>query len=1072
MPPPTVHRPLDRRRRSTARPDRAATSPRTARWALWAAAVGLVGLELASAARGTAAPAADPAPSLAGSWETVANGDRILSVHRDGDALWAGTEAGGLVRWALADGTYTQYLHPQSPLPDNTVYDVAPAVGGGIWAATGRGLVRFIPERDQWQVVTPATSPGMPASVVTAVAPLADGTLWVGFAQRWDPSAAHPASTDGAVRGAFAPGGIARFDPARNAWTEALRAERVTPPGDPSIDPVYRTLPSDNVTDLALDSEGTLWVATRPYLAWDQSACHEADCLGSTAYWVLTGGGLAAHRDGMWRRWYPTSATDTACYDRTVTSLAADADGRMWAGTQGHGVLLMRGFEQAWSCGSGQAYYVKPRGRPDPANPGLAGNVVLAVAVEQPSGRVWLSQGEGTDTGLGLVVLDPRGTFDDSPGSPSWFDSDDVYTRLEIGDGPARDRRASAIAVAGGAPIVGTLDARNGDGDGMWLATADGAGGWRWRALRTADNGLPSNHITAVVEEPGGDVTWFGLRARGVARWDRRSGRWTAWRAYADGGSVAAVRAPAAAGADRVVVDIPSAAAFAEAFPDDDDFVRLDAGPTIHRVMAYAPLADGVSGQLTLSPTLAADVTDGAPVTRVARGPAGDRTTQLAVRGADDVWLGALRNDRLYQLTGSPPSCERYPDCWLDGGLSRGDGAGWEVFDPTNSPLAYRETAAVEVDAAGRVWAAVGNLVETGVGLAVLDPASGAWRTHTVTADFNAGNGVSDLAIDPATGHVWTAHYPVERRVPIGPGRPDQIVVAGGGVARWDGERWRSWTKKDSGSTMQSFGDYGVYGAVAVDRGRGRIWAGGWSTIGSVFHWPRGENVHAQLDSCPLETCRARDWQGRRWLGDGLVSSLDVDAVGRLWVGTHRHGRGVVPPLGGVKVLDDDAWTVLNPDNSSLPSHQITTVKATGRAVWIGTLQHGAAVYREDVAPLPTPTPFVPTAAPTLTPSATPTPSVTPSPSASPSATPDIAPPTATATGATAAPSYTAVAAGSATATVEATPDPPPSATPTAPEGGGSATPTATRATATARGCPPAGCRALLPTLLRYQRRR
>ena len=54
------------------------------------------------------------------------------------------------------------------------------------------------------------------------------------------------------------------------------------------------------------------------------------------------------------------------------------ADGRVWAGTQGHGVLLMRGFAQAWSCASGQAYYVKPRGRPDPKNPGLAGNVVRA----------------------------------------------------------------------------------------------------------------------------------------------------------------------------------------------------------------------------------------------------------------------------------------------------------------------------------------------------------------------------------------------------------------------------------------------------------------------------------------------------------------------------------------------------------------------------------------------------------------------------------------------------------------------------------------------------------------------
>ncbi len=1013
---------------------------------------------------GTAAPVSDPPASLPGSWQTVANGDRVLALHRDGDDLWTGTEAGGLVRWTLSDGAYTQYLHPQSPLPDNTVYDVAPAVGGGVWAATGGGLVRFIPERGQWQVVTPETSPGMPARVVTAVAPLADGTLWVGFAQRWDPALRHPASTDGAVSGAFAPGGIARFDPAHNQWSSHSRAELATPPGDPGVDPVFRTLPSDNVTTLALDSEGTLWVGTRPYYAWDPSTCHDGDCLKSTAYWILTGGGLAAYRDGAWRRWYPTSATDTSCYDRSITALAADADRRMWVGTQGHGVLLMRGFEQSWACSSGQAYYVKPRGRPDPANPGLAGNVVLAVAVDPTTGRVWLSQGEGTDTSLGLVVLDPRGTFDDSPGSPSWFDSDDVYTRLDIGSGPNRDRRASALAVDADGPIVGTVDLRNGDGDGVWRAEPIDSG-WRWRAYRTADRGLPSNQITAVADEPSGDVTWFATRNRGVARWQASTGRWTGWRAFADAGTPARIAAPAAAGSATVAVDLGDAAAFEAAFPDAVDLARFGGDDTIHHVMAFAPAGDGATGRLTVSPTLAADVAADADVTRLRRGPAGDRTSQLAVRGADDVWLAALRDDRLYQLTGSPPSCARYPDCWQDGGLSRVQGGAWQVFDPTNSPLPYREAVAVEVDAVGRVWTAVGNLVSTGVGLVVLDPSSGAWRAHTVTADFNAGNGVSDLAVDPATGDVWTAHYPVERRVPIGPGRPDQIVVAGGGVARWDGQRWRSWTKKDSGSTMQAFGDYGVYGAIAVDRGRGAVWAGGWSTIGSVFHWPRGENVHAQLDRCPLETCRARDWQGTRWLNDGLVSSLAVDAVGRLWVGTHRHGRGVVPSTGGVKLLDGERWTAVTPDDSPLPSNQVTTVRADGRRVWVGTLLHGAAVYAEDVAPPPTPTPFVPTAAPTLTPSATPTASTTPTASASP--TVDGGPQN-TPTAPSASPSPTGVDPGaSATPTAEATPRPGASATATA-----ATPPPAASPTGADRCGPGAPCRALLPTLLRYTRRR
>ena len=1060
----------DRTHRTASAPPRLPVARHALRAVIVAAAILATILDMSAHRSPSSMQASDPAPDLPGSWRSVANGDRVNAMHKDGDTLWVAAEAGGLVRWSLAAGTYVQYLHPQTPLPDNTVYDVAPAVGGGVWAATARGLVRFVPEREQWQVVTPATSPGMPARVVTAVAPLADGTLWVGFAQEWDAGAPHPASKDGSVRGAFLPGGIARFDPAANTWSSASQAEIVTLPGDPLADPRFKSLPSDNVTDLALDSAGTLWVGTRPYYAWDASNCHESDCLGQTDFWVLTGGGLAANKAGAWRRWYPTAETDTACYDRTIWSLAADADERMWVATQGHGVLLMRGFGQAWSCSSGQAYYIKPRGRPDPNVRGLQGNVVRAIAVEAGAGRIWLSQGEGTDVGLGLTVLDPRATFDDSPGSPSWFDSDDVYTSWSVGDPSARNRRASAIVVDDGRPIVGTIDDRNGDGDGVWLAerSAEPAAPPAWRALRTADAGLPSNQITALADDPLGQTTWFAMKNRGVARWQRQTDAWTWWRAFREVGRVALVTSAAVKGEATVRVDVPSAVAFEALFPEELDLVRLGDATTVHTVMAFTPEGDGLSGRLTLSPTLNADVAVADAVVRVTRGPAGDRATQITLRNGSEPWMSALRNDALFQMTGTPPSCPDYPDCWLDGGLAGLVDGVWRVYDPHNSPLDYREAVAVEADQDGRIWVADGNLVATGFGLAVLDPTAGTWRKHQVTADFNAGNGVSDLAIDPESGHVWTAHYPVERRVAIGPGQPEQIVVAGGGVARFDGSRWKSWTKKDSASTMGTYGDYGVYNAVTVDRARGRVWAGGWSTLGSVFHWPRGENVHAQLDACPLATCRARDWVGKRWLNDGLVSALGVDPTGRLWVGTHRHGRGVLPPVGGVKLLIGDAWHLVSPDASGIPSGQIAALEVDGPSAWVGTLRHGAAVYAEAVVPSATPTAFLPTAAPTLTPTQTPDPSPTPSPS------PDASP---TGGGTEPTPTDPAGLTPSPTPTtpLDATPDGPPSATAAA-----TATPSATPpveatpspAPTVLGRCPATGCVIHLPSLWRLNRRR
>ncbi|MEO8082285.1 MAG: two-component regulator propeller domain-containing protein [Ardenticatenales bacterium] len=1007
--------------------------------------------------------AVDPPPALAGSWHSVANGDRVKRIYRDGDTLWVAAQAGGLVRWSISAGTYTQYLHPQSPLPDNTVYDVAPAVGGGVWAATGRGLARFVPERDQWQVVTPSTSPGMPARVVTAIAPLADGTLWVGFSQEWDADRVHPASSDGSVHGAFRPGGVARFDPSRNTWSMSAVAEIVFVPGEASGDHKFRTLPSDNVTALALDSAGTLWVGTRPYYAWDATDCHDSDCLSRSDYWILVGGGLAALQGETWRRWYPTSETDTSCYDRTITSLAADADERLWAGTQGHGVLLMRGFSQGWSCSSGQAYYIKPRGRPDPVNPGLLGNVVRAVAVEPGGGRIFVSQGEGTDAGLGLSILDPKGTYDDSPGSPIAFNSDDLYTSLTLGPTAVRDRLASAIDVSNGL-VVGTIDDQNGDGDGLLLGAPNpsATGRYDWRNLRTADHGLPSNQIADIADDAAGGATWFALKNRGVARWLHDGDQWTWWGAYQDAGRVAVTVVDGVDGANRVVVDIASQAAFDLRFPDGEPIVRIGDDATIHRVTAFSANGDGQNGMLTLAPPLDADVAAGAGVVRLVRGPAGDHATQIALRNGSEPWVSALRNDRLYQRTGTPPTCDRYPDCWQDGGASGLVDGRWRVYDPSNSPLAYREAVAIEADSTGKVWIAVGNLVATGFGLAVLDPASGTWRTHQVTADFNAGNGVADLAVDPVNGYVWTAHYPVERKVSIGPGQPEQIVVAGGGVARWDGTRWKSWTKKDSGSTMATFGDYGVYNAVTIDRGRDRVWAGGWATIGSTFHWPRGENVHAQLDACPLETCRAKDWTGKRFLGDGLVSALDVDALGRLWVGTHRYHRGVVPPIGGVKLLVGAAWYRIGPDDSALGSNQISSIDAGGPSVWLGTLRNGAAVYDEAIIPTATPTPFIPTAAPTLTPTDTPTASSTPSPTIDVDATATETPVTTPSVTPNATPSATR------TGTLEPTPDPRASASST--EGTPQATPTA--GTPVSRCGPTGRCTISLPFLATYARRR
>ena len=165
---------------------------------------------------------------LEGSWETLANGDRVLAVAADEGGAWLGTESGGLVRWTEADGSYRQYLAPQDGIPGNTVYDLLDE-GTALWLATDRGLARFRPSTETWTVWTEATSLGMPEGPVTALASAGDGSYWVGFAQRWDPEADPPAGGEDQGPGNFVGGGIARFDPGSGQWSDREQARRADP---------------------------------------------------------------------------------------------------------------------------------------------------------------------------------------------------------------------------------------------------------------------------------------------------------------------------------------------------------------------------------------------------------------------------------------------------------------------------------------------------------------------------------------------------------------------------------------------------------------------------------------------------------------------------------------------------------------------------------------------------------------------------------------------------------------------------------------------------------------------------
>jgi ABC-type branched-subunit amino acid transport system substrate-binding protein len=130
-----------------------------------------------SAAPAAAAPGADPAPRVYGSWQTFTTRDglphdRVLALLASGHRVWAGT-AGGLAR--LEHGSWTSWTEPDGlPVPTVTAIAVDPRTRD-VWLGTwGGGLVRFTGGRfDQFSQL----NSGLAGDLVFAVAVTGD-RIW------------------------------------------------------------------------------------------------------------------------------------------------------------------------------------------------------------------------------------------------------------------------------------------------------------------------------------------------------------------------------------------------------------------------------------------------------------------------------------------------------------------------------------------------------------------------------------------------------------------------------------------------------------------------------------------------------------------------------------------------------------------------------------------------------------------------------------------------------------------------------------------------------------------------------
>lgn len=430
-----------------------------------------------------------------GEWHTYANGDDVLVLEMEGDVLWAGTRAGGLVRWDTTDGTFVQYLKPQDGLAGNVVRDIYIDAGGHKWLATDHGLSVLddngTPEKtdDIWHTYTRESTAGnLPSNRVTAVARDEAGFLWIGTSQYWDQETE-----------AYAGGGLAKvdtkgtLDPADDEWLHNYNVANTW--WTTGANDLRLGLASDNITDILPVPGNRVWVATRQHWAFRQ---FDTD----PGKWLPVHGGLSRldhagtpeDDDDTWQTWTcesgPQRNTSISC---VIHGLKLDANGYVWAAMANRGVIAFPYDGTYLSAVSFDEF------------DGLATGHVTTLAFghsddAQWQNTVWIGTYDAaTGAGRGVCVLDHNGTIG-SRGDDVWNGTNPDGECLTTENGLPGDRVQAMVAGAGKLwmGIGGHYGAAHG------ITPLDLGQQFVQKPLTTAGTGLPYNYVTDLAVGQGG----------------------------------------------------------------------------------------------------------------------------------------------------------------------------------------------------------------------------------------------------------------------------------------------------------------------------------------------------------------------------------------------------------------------------------------------------------------------------------------------------------------------------------------------------------------------------------------
>lgn len=263
---------------------------------------------------------------------------------------------------AQARRGWSHFTADTAPLPSNTVHDIAIGQDGTLVLATDNGVALWRPSQDLFwgngsSIYTPANA-GLPSGRVLRVLQARDGTWWFG--------------TDA---------GVAHYD--GQTWTVYRAAEL--------------GLTGAQVRALAEDAYGQLWAGTLTGMAhWDgnrwRPLTQQTSGLLDDYVFVITAQGESlwfgsqngvSHLDLTTQTWQTFDQSQIGLSWGGITDLLIDAEGRLWATTQGDGLALWDG--STWTC-----YRVN--------NSQLPSNTVNRVLEISP-GQFWLALGYPTEPG-------------------------------------------------------------------------------------------------------------------------------------------------------------------------------------------------------------------------------------------------------------------------------------------------------------------------------------------------------------------------------------------------------------------------------------------------------------------------------------------------------------------------------------------------------------------------------------------------------------------------------------------------------------------------------------------------